>query len=192
MEIAPKFYHRPDNGLPSGWIQMIRQSIRRLAPEFSTGRMVQEYAEKFYVPASNAFDTMRSGNLEKAKEAFAWRQQIRGAWGEVRILQSSDSAGTALSLGKPFNITAMVNLGSLPPESVKVQAILGKIGPNRELVDYRVYDLACVGQEGSAYKFDGQVQTHGPGHRGYTVRVIPNHPDVSIPTELNLIRWQAS
>ncbi|MBN9503920.1 MAG: hypothetical protein BGO01_11770 [Armatimonadetes bacterium 55-13] len=192
MELAPKFYHRPDNGLPTGWIQMMRRSIKKLAPEFSTGRMVQDYAEKFYVPASRSFVNMRSGDLQRARDAFAWRQRVRGSWGEVGVVSASDTAGVTTELGKPLTITALVNLGSLKPEDVKVQVLLGRIGPNRELVDFVPYELKVVGQQGLAHQFDGQILCDEPGHRGYTVRVIPSHPDVYVPSELNLIRWQAN
>src|SRR5579871_4138109 len=48
-EIAPKFYHRVDNGLPTSWIAMMKASMKRLAPQFSTLRMVREYAERAYM-----------------------------------------------------------------------------------------------------------------------------------------------
>jgi len=191
-EIAPKFYHRPDGGLPTSWISLMRASISRLSPVFSTGRMVQEYAERFYFPASDSFRNMRDGDLSRARDAFAWRQRVRSTWGEVQVLSATDPAGLHVPIGKPLTITALVKLGSLKPEEVRVQVLVGRIGPNRELVDFHPYDLQPVSQEGEAYKFEGQIRCDEPGHRGYSTRVIPNHPDVYVPSELNLIRWQAS
>ncbi len=189
-EIAPKFYHRPDNGLPTGWIQMMRKSIKNLAPMFSTGRMVQEYAEKFYLPSSEAYAKMQSNDLAQAKSALDWRSRVRGAWNEVRILGSSNDTGAKVDLGQPFTVSANVVLGSLKPEDVKVQALVGRMGANRELVDFTPINLSPVGQEGESTKYEGQVQLSEPGHRGYTIRVIPSHDDVSVPSELNLVRWQ--
>jgi starch phosphorylase len=50
-EIVPCFYgsRSPDN-LPQEWIGRIKESIRTLAPQFSTRRMVKEYLENFYLP----------------------------------------------------------------------------------------------------------------------------------------------
>lgn len=189
-EIAPKFYHRPDNGLPTGWIQMMRGSIMTLAPEFSTARMVKDYAEKFYIPAAASYSKMRSGDLSQAQSALDWRARVRKAWGEVRVISSGSNSGPTIGLGEPFTVNALVNLGSLAAEEVKVQALVGKMGANRELSEFDAVNLKPVGQEGSAIKFEGQVLLKEPGHRGYTVRVIPNHEDVYVPSELNLIRWQ--
>jgi len=51
-EIVPSFYNNrtPDN-LPIEWVARIKESIRTLAPQFSTRRMVKEYLERFYLSA---------------------------------------------------------------------------------------------------------------------------------------------
>ena len=50
-EIIPLYYnlHSPEN-LPGGWIAMMKESIRTLAPQFSMRRMVKEYTEDLYLP----------------------------------------------------------------------------------------------------------------------------------------------
>jgi starch phosphorylase len=47
-EIIPRFYDRDDEGLPHRWIAMMKKSIGMLAPQFSSDRMVAEYAERIY------------------------------------------------------------------------------------------------------------------------------------------------
>jgi starch phosphorylase len=51
-EIIPMFYHnRTSDSLPVEWIAMIKESIRTLAPQFCTQRMVKEYMQQMYLPA---------------------------------------------------------------------------------------------------------------------------------------------
>ena len=51
-EIVPLYYQeRASDGLPGEWIARMKESIRTLAPQFGTRRMVKEYVEKFYAPA---------------------------------------------------------------------------------------------------------------------------------------------
>ena len=133
---------------------------------------------------------MSSDGLAKAKSALDWRQRVRGAWGEVRVLNSSDSTSATISVGSPVTITAAITLGSLSPDEVKVQALVGRIGPNRELMDTVAHDLEHKGAEHGSHQYEGQVSFVRPGHRGYTIRVVPRHEDVSVPSELNLVRWQ--
>jgi starch phosphorylase len=39
------------NGIPHGWVTVMKESIKSNAPRFSARRMVKEYVERFYVPA---------------------------------------------------------------------------------------------------------------------------------------------
>jgi starch phosphorylase len=51
-EVAPLFYKRDADGVPRGWVQVMKEAIRTAVPAFCTRRMVKEYTERFYVPAS--------------------------------------------------------------------------------------------------------------------------------------------
>lgn len=50
-EVVPLFYDRDSDGIPRGWVQVMKEAIRHGAPAFSTRRMVKEYTEKMYLPA---------------------------------------------------------------------------------------------------------------------------------------------
>jgi starch phosphorylase len=47
-QLVPLFYSRDENGLPSGWIKMMKNSIATLTPKFSSDRMENEYLTKIY------------------------------------------------------------------------------------------------------------------------------------------------
>ncbi len=47
-QVVPTFFDRDGQGLPRKWIQMIRRAMATLVPQFTTQRMVREYAEKYY------------------------------------------------------------------------------------------------------------------------------------------------
>jgi starch phosphorylase len=50
-EIIPLYYKVSDDGIPHGWVTVMKESIKSTAPRFSARRMVKEYVEDFYVPA---------------------------------------------------------------------------------------------------------------------------------------------
>jgi glycogen phosphorylase len=49
-QVIPTFFSRDASGLPRKWIQTIRHAMATLVPKYTTWRMVQEYAEKYYLP----------------------------------------------------------------------------------------------------------------------------------------------
>ncbi len=188
-EIAPVYYHRIENGLPLGWLKMVRRSMMRLAPRFSTSRMVAEYAERFYVPASASFEKMAGGDLSRTQDALAWRDRVKVAWPSLAIVSVVDDAPTRNPLGARFTIRVELALGSLIPNDLRVEAVTGKVGPNRELVTSRAVPLAHEGERNGKHLYRGEVVFDSPGHQGYAVRVLPNHPDVDAAAELGLALW---
>ncbi|MDZ4675640.1 MAG: alpha-glucan family phosphorylase [Gemmatimonadota bacterium] len=50
-EIVPLYYDRDEQGVPVGWVNQMRNAMRVAGSRFSARRMVQDYTERFYVPA---------------------------------------------------------------------------------------------------------------------------------------------
>jgi starch phosphorylase len=51
-KIVPIYYQRNEEGLPTGWIRMMKASMATVTPRFSTARMVRDYVEQAYLPAA--------------------------------------------------------------------------------------------------------------------------------------------
>jgi starch phosphorylase len=47
-EIIPLFYRVDEFGIPVGWVKVMKEAIKSIAPFFSARRMVKEYINKFY------------------------------------------------------------------------------------------------------------------------------------------------
>lgn len=192
QEIAPLFYTRNDQGIPAGWLQMVRASMRELAPRFSTARMVREYTQRFYVPAHNTFVALQEAKLKPAKEALEWRKRVRAAWGGTKVTEVADTLGGLTKVGDHFSINSTVDLNGLKPEDVRVQAIVGKVGPNRELLHPAILDMELKETLGKLHKFAIEIPTKHAGMHGYITRIVPFHETVHVASELALVRWQAS
>lgn len=50
--VVPLYYERGADGVPHGWLRLVKEAIRTLAPRFSARRMVKEYVEKLYLTPS--------------------------------------------------------------------------------------------------------------------------------------------
>ena len=51
-EVIPLYYQRDRDGLPRGWIQRMKRTIRTLGWRFNADRMVMDYTLKCYIPAA--------------------------------------------------------------------------------------------------------------------------------------------
>ena len=54
QEIVPLYYERDRSGVPHGWVQVVKETIRSLVPVFCARRMLKEYTEQMYVPAAQS------------------------------------------------------------------------------------------------------------------------------------------
>jgi len=53
-KVVPLYYQRDRRGIPHGWVQLVKESMRSIVPAFCARRMVKEYAEQMYFPAARA------------------------------------------------------------------------------------------------------------------------------------------
>jgi glycogen phosphorylase len=51
-EVVPLYYARGPDGLPHGWLHVVRRAIQTGVPAFSARRMVKEYTERLYILAA--------------------------------------------------------------------------------------------------------------------------------------------
>jgi starch phosphorylase len=50
-EIIPLYYERSDDGVPHGFVQVMKGAIQSVSPKFSARRMAKEYVARFYAQA---------------------------------------------------------------------------------------------------------------------------------------------
>jgi len=49
--VIPLYYERGDDGIPHGFVKVMKKAIKSVAPRFGTRRMLKEYVTLFYAPA---------------------------------------------------------------------------------------------------------------------------------------------
>jgi starch phosphorylase len=52
LEVILLYYNRDGDGVPRGWLNIVRETIRSTVPRFCTRRMVHDYTEQLYTPAT--------------------------------------------------------------------------------------------------------------------------------------------
>jgi glycogen phosphorylase len=59
--IVPLFYDRDRDGIPHGWIRVVKEAIRSITPQFCARRMLKEYTDQVYLPASLSLKRKKIG-----------------------------------------------------------------------------------------------------------------------------------
>ncbi len=189
-QVVPLFYERDADGLPRGWIAMMKNSIRVLTPAFSGERMLKQYTERFYLPVAARYQRLVADGYAKAREISAWRTRVREAWCDVRVTWVEESGVPELTVGQGMEVLARVYLGALEPCDVTVEAYASSLRPDGTLRNGRAAALEWVSCDNGEHVYRGTVPSRASGLHGYAVRVLPCHDDVLVPNEMPLITWE--
>ncbi len=193
QEVAPRFYDRGPDGLPRAWTQMMKQSIRELGDAFNTNRMLREYTQQYYLPAAARYERLAGNGAAGAKVLVDWKQRLAAQWGDVRV-EAVDTAPTDVAVGMELPVKARVRLGSLRPDDVSVQLYDGPVDADGQITRGHAVamDVAPTDNGNTAdglYTYQGAIPCRASGLYGYSVRVVPAHPDLSHQFEPRLITW---
>ena len=191
QDVIPTFYDRGADKLPRLWIAHMKASIQTLCQFYNSHRMVGEYTERFYVPASDHYRELVAGGMARARALAAWKAHVGMNWSQVRVEAVDVESLKEVQVRSAFHVQARVQLGALTTDDVKVELYLGRMDARGELVEARTAAMLPVDQstEGSFIYRASDVSCSGSGVHGLTVRVLPRHPDLTISFLPDLIVW---
>ncbi|MFW6074943.1 MAG: alpha-glucan family phosphorylase [Chloroflexota bacterium] len=187
--IIPRFYERGDDGLPHEWIAMMRASMREFIPRFNTHRMVEDYVRICYLPALEVSERLREDEFSAARALDRWKRDIAAAWKDVRISVEDGGRCGALAADETITVDAVVSLGSLRAEDVRVELIWGPTDQSGQITvpNYTPMTLDTANQGTAHYR--AELRAPGSGTFGYTARALPAHPNLLHPIDLGLLAW---
>ena len=183
-EIVPTFYHRNERGVPEKWTGMVRSSMAKLTPYFSTNRTVREYVETYYRPLAEAYEGRVARVQAVGAQVFGWRHNLKTFWNTVHI----GDANIELR-DDHYLIKMWLLLGEVPPEDVRVEVYAEpEDAMNTAFCTTMERHGELIGAA-NGFIFAATAPNHRP-LRDYSVRVIPSNPNAAVPLEARQILWK--
>jgi starch phosphorylase len=169
---------------------MSKESMRTIAPFFSTDRMVQEYSQRFYLPGVERICHERENRYARARELTRWKKLISERWPKVTLNLSAPLEGIEPEIGKEITLQAIVGLGEISPEHVSLELYI----QNHALHAAGTQNLHLpmrldTEMEKGVYRYTARFELPDSGRYGYKARIIPSHPELLNDYEMGLIRW---
>ncbi len=183
QEVVPAFYERDERGIPVKWVAHIRASMGRLAPRFSSNRMVREYAERCYYPTAMSYRRRAADKGALASQVEEWYSSLRHHWSEVRFGNLYVQEENA-----QYVIRVQVYLGRLDPDLVRAELYADALGGSAEPVRIAMEKVEAVTGAVNGWFYQASVKKDRPADH-YTPRIIPRHADALVPLEAWEILW---
>ena len=189
-EIIPAFYKQSLNGLPREWIAMMKASMQKVCPYFNTNRMVRDYLQNYYIPAAERWSRLVQDDMRAAKQLAEWKQRLSANWQDVKILDITAPNESERKVGEQLSISASLETGKLKPEDLCVEVYYGQLDTNGMIEKGNSMRMEIKNQdETGAYVFQANIPCESTGKHGFSIRVLPHHPELPNPHEMGLIKW---
>ena len=189
-DVIPTFYDRGPDRTPRRWVERMKACIASLCPFINTHRMVSTYMRDYYAQAHQQFRRLEAGNAERVRKLAADLGRIRREWGSVAVMNVEEGPPQSVSVSGSLRVVARVHLGSLKPDDVIVELYTGRVDARGEIVEGEPNPMRSIScGENGAWRYRGELPLERTGRHGFTIRVRPNHPDLSSPYLPGLIRW---
>jgi starch phosphorylase len=201
-EVVPLYYARQANGVSPEWVRRCKHSMASVVPRFNMRRTVGDYSAGLYKPAAAQSAKLLENNCAGATGLAAWKKRVREQWGGVKIVSVSD-AERGVDASDPLKLRAVVQLGQLAPEDLRVEFKARRLLPESQFdpaplcsFGHGVPDgqwraeFAPASKEtvpGSAV-YEVAAVPPGMGQYQLQVRVYPWHPLLTHPLEMGLMK----
>jgi starch phosphorylase len=189
-QIVPLFYERVEGPVPRRWVRRVKSALISLGPRVVASRMVRDYVREMYEPVAQRADVLNDASHARARALAQWKARVQAGWDEVHV-DSVESDASLADLGSPRKVDAKVALGSLTGDDVQVQLVHGPVGPNDEIVEPQIVTMQLVGlaDKPNHYAYSGDFVCDHAGRYGFSVRVVPAHPDLADAVEMGCVVW---
>lgn len=189
-KIIPAYYNKNEKSISETWIRLMKNSIMSTGGKYSTARMLVDYTEKLYMPLLNLTNKYFS-SLENVTEYNRIKQEIYANWNDIKITQENNADNITVDAGNKIKVSCKVELPNIDKDYIQTECYYGKILENGIVEDINIMpmDLVEENNETKTYTYETKIEMKTGGNYGYTFRVMPKHPMLLDPENLNLVKW---
>lgn len=186
-EIVPRYYNRNEGKLSADWLEVVRQCMISLTPEFSTDRMVQDYVHKLYIPALERGQRLIDSGFDKARSLAEWKNRMKKNWDYIDIVDIKLCPATEGD--KPtLELLLTADLGPVSPLDVTVEACIGRLQCAEICSSHFVPMIRQEEIWEGFFSYSVTFPQDEVGESGISAIVSPHHPDLGNKFELGLVR----
>lgn len=188
-EIIPLYFAKNGKGYSPEWVMYIKHSIARIAPHFTTKRMIDDYIRLFYEKLAKRSAALSAEQFRKAYELVAWKERIAGIWDNLSFnkLNLPDLTGQTLKVGNTYSgVLKLEHTGG--ETGFGMEMVIYDSNPSSEQPIKAVeMDIIEVDSNSITYKLDYKVSRAGSFN--YAFRIFPKHVDLAHRQDFCYLKW---
>jgi phosphorylase/glycogen(starch) synthase len=190
-EITELYYERNTSGIPIRWVERIKNSIEKVASNFTTNRMMNDYEEKYYNKLQKRSEEMCANDFSLAREITDWKYKVLKEWEGVEVIsvKRPDMEKEPILLGKEYEAEVLISMGLLNPEDIGVEILLAKQTSDfKKTIVMQTEFSICARQTGEAMYRIKFVPTVS-GTFFSAIRIYAKNPNLPHRQDFCLVKW---
>ncbi|MCU4174620.1 alpha-glucan family phosphorylase [Carboxylicivirga sp. N1Y90] len=190
-DLIPDYYNQDEDGLSKTWLQYIKNSIARIAPDYTTKRMMDDYRSKFYNPLQKRFKSLVADDYKLARDLAAWKRRVLVGWDAVEVLDMEvpDIGKQELGIGDAYHIRVVVDLKQLADIDLGLEMVVADAGEDEASTMVHTEPFEKVKVEGTKVHFELNHVLNLPGVFKFGVRMFPHHEKLPHKQDFGVMRW---
>ena len=191
FEIVPAYYSFNDQGVPVEWISRVKNTMVKIAPEFTMKRQIDDYYEKYYSKLVKRNKYLIANDFEKAKELAAWKNKMREEWDNIEVINYSfeKTDENIYRSGHDYKAEIALHVKNIPKENVGVEFIITRLGKGGEYKYVDREEFKLVSCKAGKCLYRATLVPERAGSFYYGIRIYPKHEDLPHRQDFYLLRW---
>ncbi|MBR4817330.1 MAG: alpha-glucan family phosphorylase, partial [Bacteroidales bacterium] len=190
-EIVPAYYDIDKaTGLSPRWIEFIKNTIAKVACNFTTNRMLTDYMDQYYVPQAKRAATMLADDFEVAREIAAWKKRMGRQWQNLEVVSNTlPEASYTLEDGNFMKSEVVLNLGDILPEEIGVEMLFVTSDRKGRLHIQEKCEFSLVEYNDGVAKFQASILPERTGMYQVATRIYPKNALLPHRQDFPLVKW---
>ena len=178
------------NGLSTRWVDYIKNTIAKVACNFTTNRMLTDYCNQYYLPQAKRFGELTADDAKLAREITAWKQKVSAEWNNIRIISyTQPETSYVLSPNSPLKCEVVLDLGRLSPEDIGVEIVFSTTDRHGKVHLKDVAKLEMTGCEDNKARYYTEIVPEQTGMYQVGLRYFPTNSLLPHRQDFPLVKW---
>lgn len=191
QEIIPLYYARNRKGYSENWVRTVKNSIARIAPNYTMKRQLDDYYDRFYNPEAARFKLLAANDNQLAKDIASWKELVAERWDNIRVVSSERSENllnAKLVSGKNFTVRHTIDEQGLK-DAIGIDLVVMSTDNNGADTIHDVIPMNVVGHEGNLYTFELTASIDLAGSYKVAYRMYPKNAKLANRQDFCYVRW---
>lgn len=189
LEVVPLYYDGATQGYSRGWVERSKASMTSITPRFNAQRMVMDYVNHYYQPATEQGLRMLADSGAVATELAHWKARVRRAWPGVALNILGCVQSRCLNDDQvELRVEAVLN--GLSADDVRVECLVTpECTGTHDNPDPGNFLLIMESESDGRTVFSTRIPPPYPGLQTLRLRMYPYHAALTHPLEMGAMLW---